>query len=253
MSLHSPTCPLQSKRPPRRGRPHLTSLTSRATFCNCPSVCILVNSSSISLPFSSIGMKKQKELFYFFNINDASTFKSKLYPNISSLITTTHQLLDVSTQPITAVNLAFSQAGLDTLGVTDPLGDSDFQNGQRQGASALGDVRGIFLPFRPLSSPERHAQPGTTNWVPAFANDAIHCVFLLASDNVDNINAELVNIQSILGSSITEMYRLQGSVRPGTEEGHERVYSPISNHHRFLDTRPTSRLRFHGWDQSTCS
>ena len=42
-------------------------------------------------------------------------------------------------------------------------------------------------------------------WDPAFAGTKIHGVLLLASDTVDNINTELTNIQSILGTSITEM------------------------------------------------
>jgi len=148
-------------------------------------------------------MKKKHELFFFFAINDAATFKSKLQSDIHGLITTTTQLLSVSTQPITAVNIAFSQVGLNALGVTDNLGDSLFASGQEVDATPLGD-------------------PGTTNWVSAFLNKGIHGVLLLASDTTDNIDAELANIQSILGSSITEVYRLAGAARPGAEEGHER-------------------------------
>ena len=62
------------------------------------------------------------------------------------------------------------------------------------------------------------------NWVPGFANSSVHGVFLLASDTVDNVNAELANIQSILGSSVLEIHSLQGNARPGAEEGHERSY-----------------------------
>jgi hypothetical protein len=44
-----------------------------------------------------------------------------------------------------------------------------------------------------------------STWNAAFAGTNIHGVFLLASDTTANIDSELVNIQSILGSSITEM------------------------------------------------
>jgi len=151
-------------------------------------------------------MKKKKELFFFFGIADVATFKSKLASEIHSLITTITQLLHVSTQPVTALNIAFSQAGLTALGATDSLGDTAFANGQFEDATPLGDQ-------------------GTTNWVEGFAGTNIHGVFLLASDTVDNVNAELSNLQMILGDSITEIHRLQGEARPGAEEDHERAYS----------------------------
>ncbi|EEB98446.1 hypothetical protein MPER_02040, partial [Moniliophthora perniciosa FA553] len=68
-----------------------------------------------------VGMKKDKELFFFFGIQDAAAFKSKLVSDIHGLVTSTTQLLDVALQPVTAVNIAFSQTGLTALGVTDDL------------------------------------------------------------------------------------------------------------------------------------
>ncbi|KAF8518409.1 fungal peroxidase [Hysterangium stoloniferum] len=149
-----------------------------------------------------IGMKKNQELFFFFSINDAATFKSILGTDIHALITTTTQLLSVSTQPTTALNIAFSQTGLTALGITDDLGDALFSAGQEADAPLLGD-------------------PSTANWVPQFLGRGIHGVLLLASDTTTNIDDELAKIQSILGSSITEVYRLAGAARPGTEQGHE--------------------------------
>ncbi|KAL0575177.1 dye-decolorizing heme-containing peroxidase [Marasmius crinis-equi] len=126
-----------------------------------------------------IGMKKDKELFFFFNITDVATFKSKLKTDIHNRITSTTQLLDVATQPITAVNIAFSQSGLNALGVTDNLQDSNFGGGQFKDARLLGD-------------------PGTGNWVPGFSGTGIHGVILLASDTQSNIDNELKSIQSAL-------------------------------------------------------
>ncbi|KAJ7904803.1 dye-decolorizing peroxidase precursor [Mycena leptocephala] len=147
------------------------------------------------------GMSKNKELFFFFSVNDAATFKTKLASDILPLITSTTEILSVNTQPVTAVNIAFSNTGLLTLGVEDDLGDTDFQAGQFSETSTIGDNPSL--------------------WDSAFAGTQIHGVFLLASDTVDNINTELANIQSILGASITEIHRLQGAARPGAEEGHE--------------------------------
>ncbi|KAJ7738214.1 fungal peroxidase [Mycena olivaceomarginata] len=149
-----------------------------------------------------IGMKKNQELFYFFSIADVADFKSKLSSDILPLITTTTQLLSVSTQPITALNIAFSSSGLNALNVTDSLGDSAFAGGQFADLSNLGD-------------------PGSTNWVPEFAGTSIHGVFLFASDTVDNIDAAVSSLESDLGDSITKVYSLQAAARPGSEAGHE--------------------------------
>jgi hypothetical protein len=65
------------------------------------------------------GMKKNKELFFFFGVNNAATFKAKLASDILPLITSTTEILSVNTQPVTAVNIAFSHTGLVTLGVTE--------------------------------------------------------------------------------------------------------------------------------------
>ncbi|THU88576.1 fungal peroxidase [Dendrothele bispora CBS 962.96] len=156
-----------------------------------------------------IGMRKVKELFFFFSIKDAATFKSKLGSDIHSLVTNTNQILPGSSNvPVTAVNVAFSNTGLLALNVTDDLLDPDFVSGQFAEASSLGDA-------------------GTSNWVPGFAGTNIHGVFLLAANDVQDIDTQLANIQQILGDSITEIYRLSGAARPGDEEGHE--------HFGFLD------------------
>ncbi|KAJ7484484.1 fungal peroxidase [Mycena latifolia] len=155
-----------------------------------------------------IGMKKNKELFYFFSISNATDFKSKLASDILPLITTTTQLLDVSTQPVTLLNIAFSQTGLTALSVTDSLGDSAFAGGQFADLKNLGD-------------------PGSTNWVPEFAGTGIHGVMLFASDTEANIDTEVSNLEAALGSSITKVYTLEAASRPGSEAGHE--------HFGFLD------------------
>ncbi|KAF7365563.1 Dye-decolorizing peroxidase [Mycena venus] len=132
------------------------------------------------------GMHKNKEFFFFFSVNDATTFKAKLSLSILPLITSTSEILSVNTQPITAVNIAFSHTGLVALGVNDDLGDPDFVAGQFSQTTFIGDNHSL--------------------WNPAFAGTNIHGVLLLASDTVDNINTELANIQSILSTSITEIF-----------------------------------------------
>ncbi|KAK0186269.1 fungal peroxidase [Armillaria mellea] len=149
-----------------------------------------------------VGMKKKKELFFFFGIQNATDFKSKLVTDIHPLITSTTQILDVTTQPLTAVNIAFSQSGLTALGITDDLGDQFYSTGQEADSAAIGD-------------------PGTGSWVQSFAGTSVHGVFLLASDTIDNVNQTLSDLLSSLGDSIGELHRVQGEARPGSEEGHE--------------------------------
>jgi hypothetical protein len=153
-------------------------------------------------------MMKNKELFFFFGISDATTFKQKLKSDILPLVTTTTQLLDMSTQPATALlNIAFSHAGLQALNVSlgdDTVGDPNvFGKGQLANVANLGD-------------------PGTTNWVQQFVGTSIHGCMLISSDTEYNINTALNNLKTKLGNSISEIYSLQGAARPDAEKGHER-------------------------------
>ncbi|KAJ6469526.1 fungal peroxidase [Mycena sanguinolenta] len=149
-----------------------------------------------------IGMRKKNELFYFFRIENAAQFKSHLKSVIAPLVTSTAHLLDISSQPTTALNIAFSQTGLHALGISDSLNDAAFAGGQLQDIANLGD-------------------PGTKNWVPQFIGTNIHAVILLASNSQSNIATTLASLKSKLGTSIAEIYSLEGAARPGSEEGHE--------------------------------
>ncbi|KAK7059641.1 fungal peroxidase [Favolaschia claudopus] len=149
-----------------------------------------------------LGMKKDKELFFFFSIADAKTFKAKLKTVVLPLVTSTDQIINRTTEPDTMLNIAFSQTGLTALNITDNLGDAPFAGGQLKDIGNLND-------------------PGTTNWVPQFVGTSIHGVILLASSSVDNVNTELATLKTKLGSSIKEVYSLEAAARPGTQQGHE--------------------------------
>ncbi|KAL0581114.1 dye-decolorizing heme-containing peroxidase [Marasmius crinis-equi] len=148
-----------------------------------------------------IGMKKRKELFYFFQINNKASFKSNL-KKIQPLITTTKQLLNTKSAPGSAMNLAFSQSGLTFLGVADDLKDDVFRAGQFADANNLGD-------------------PGTGNWIDAFKGTKVHGVILVAADTNLRLLAQLAKVKLLLGKSASEVYSLQGAARPGDQEGHE--------------------------------
>ena len=153
--------------------------------------------------FSSVGMTKSVELFFFFGISNSTTFKSRLASDIRPLITSVSRILTVDTQPITAVNLAFSGSGLSVLGIDPTTLNMDvFNTGQWADLDALGD--------------------SGAKWIPAFAGTSIHGLFILQSDTIDHVKDELSSIKSAFGDSITELYQLQGAARPGDQAGHER-------------------------------
>jgi Dyp-type peroxidase family len=169
-------------------------------------------SASVGLNLSDIqgdiliGMKKKAELFYLFTIENPAKFKSQLASGILPLLTSTQQLLNPNTT--IAVNIAFSQKGLNTLGVQEHLGDDLFAAGQFTGAEDLGDE--------------------LNKWKPAFTgNNHIHGIFLIAAGTIADVNSTLSQIQKIMDKSISEVFRVQAQVRPGDQAGHE--------HFGFLD------------------
>lgn len=149
-----------------------------------------------------VGMKKKLELFYFFHINEPKSFKKKFHTYVVPRVTSTLDLLSVSSQPVVCLNVAFSQTGLYTLGINDNLFDSPFSNGQAADANNLGD-------------------PGFKYWLNAFIGTKIHGVFLIASDDMININAMVNWLEALFGSDITKMHELQGNIRPPPYDGHE--------------------------------
>ncbi|KAJ6536896.1 hypothetical protein B0H19DRAFT_1182080 [Mycena capillaripes] len=156
-----------------------------------------------------IGMRKKKELFFFFGIENAADFKTKLKSEILPRVTSTKKLLDDDKLTI-ALNIAFSQAGLNKLDISEPdLRDTEFKNGQFSDSANLGDGA------------------DAKTWLSPFKGTSIHGVILLASDTIENIDTTLKSLKSALGSSITEIHSLQGAARPEHEEGHE--------HFGFLD------------------
>jgi hypothetical protein len=156
----------------------------------------------------SVGMKKPKELFYFFSITNPKAFKTALKNDIVPLVTSAAMLLSPpSNQPLAFLNVAFSQSGLTTLGVVESLGDPQFASGMYADATALGDVR--------------------TDYEAPFRGTSIHGVFLIGSDQTSYIDDLLSKVTGLLGSSISEKSRLSASARPGDQAGHERKPRPV--------------------------
>lgn len=150
-------------------------------------------------------MKKPAEHFYFFRITNATAFKKAMRKNVIPLITSAQTLVSPPPkQPSAFVNMAFSQSGLLALGITDNLGDSAFSNGQFADAANLQD--------------------STSTWETVFKGTSIHGVALVGSDVDTNIGRTFAPVIEAFKNCATIVYILNGRVRPGNQEGHERQY-----------------------------
>jgi hypothetical protein len=93
------------------------------------------------------------------------------------------------------------------------LADTAFLAGQKADAEALGDqgtsTGGTFEP----------------DWLPPFKQE-IHGLIIFSGDSHATVNSKLKEVLHIFGfgtskSSVTEVFRITGDVRPGKEAGHE--------------------------------
>lgn len=150
-------------------------------------------------------MNKIAESFFFFSIQNPTLFLSRLKV-FAPIVTSISQALDTSNiLPPTFANIAFSASGLRKLGISESIGDPFFDNGQFADSAALGD-------------------PSTDNWIPAFKGTDLHGLILVSGATQLDVQSELRLYQGLFGSSITEIYTLEGQARPGDQQGHERAY-----------------------------
>ncbi|GJJ09329.1 hypothetical protein Clacol_003551 [Clathrus columnatus] len=145
-------------------------------------------------------------------IVDAAGFKRQMNMVIPT-ISTVDIMLDTSTQPTATFNMALSQSGLDKLGIHDNLNDTIFSGGQFADAPNLAEL--------------------TDTWVSQFKGTSIHGVYITASDASDSLMQQNSAVQTVLGTTISVVYSIQGQARPGDQAGHE--------HFGFLDgiSQPT--------------
>ncbi|KAI0869682.1 hypothetical protein GGS24DRAFT_511698 [Hypoxylon argillaceum] len=170
------------------------------------------------------GLGKKNESFLFFRIKagQASPFREHLRSIIPLITTTTeakafHQTLSHGKKearkngkpfPLienSAVNIAFSQTGLEALGITDDIGDAGFKDGMLKDTSGLGD--------------------DLTLWDDKFKTE-IHGVIVVCANSKLVLQNSLDKIKGIFrvdrrDATIEEVTLLAGHTRPGAESGHE--------------------------------
>nr|UQK85143.1 dye decolorizing peroxidase [uncultured fungus] len=181
-----------------------------------------------------IGLPKKTQTYFLFQIitTKVKDFRTQLN-DLIPLITTATQAIEDRDKiahakrgghglvKLSGTNIGISRKGFTTLGITDKLGDTAFDEPQ----GMLG--RAQFL-----------GDPGTTNgssfspnWLPEFKND-IHGVILISGDSHETVTAQLKKVKNIFkigqpNASIEEIISICGHVRPGKEKAHE--------HFGFLD------------------
>ncbi|KAF9494758.1 dye decolorizing peroxidase [Pleurotus eryngii] len=151
-----------------------------------------------------IGMRKPKEIFFFYSIQNPRKFKSVLAKFIYPHITTTAQMVCTTcTQPSAMLNVAWTSQGLRKLGVLDDLGDPYFAMGQLNDAAALGDT------------------DPSTMWAPGLYANKTDGAFLIAARDWEPIDTLLSQMKAWLGDAIVETHSNRGAVRPGDAAGKE--------------------------------
>ncbi|KAG8683211.1 hypothetical protein FRC08_014464, partial [Ceratobasidium sp. 394] len=165
-----------------------------------------------------IGLPKKKEEFIFFVITNPVLFRLALpLLNITSTADVQRSHQDISDArkdnpgaliPLPLLNIAFSQKGLNALGIKDDIGDPAFSKGQFADAETLGDQG---------TTTDKGFDP---HWEAAFKG-RIDGVLLVAGESWTTVNLAALAALATLGLSVRVVYRLKGAVRPGEENGRE--------------------------------
>jgi deferrochelatase/peroxidase EfeB len=106
------------------------------------------------------------------------------------------------------------------LGKDDDLDDESFQRGQKAESKHLGDPR----------DPARSSEP---NWAPEF-RQTIDFVILITGETKEHLAERMQEIERIFGigtpnPSVKQVIAIQGSVRPGSEKGHEQCVLKLAD------------------------
>ncbi|KAJ9618693.1 hypothetical protein H2203_008897 [Taxawa tesnikishii (nom. ined.)] len=169
------------------------------------------------------GLAKKQETFLFFRISDhVDAFRTQL-ASFVPLITSVngakklHQnIKDAKKEAAKAgkeppllemsgINIAFSQKGLNKLGIKDDIGDDVFKQGMLADVDNLGDD---------LADWDKHFK------------EEIHVMILVAANSEQVLDQEIDKVKRIFhggqkDAGLVKVTQLAGHTRPGKEDGHE--------------------------------
>ncbi|KAK3071137.1 hypothetical protein LTR53_009180 [Teratosphaeriaceae sp. CCFEE 6253] len=168
------------------------------------------------------GLAKKNEIFLFFTINDAKAFCQKLKAAADEKTHTLHGAFardkiagnsGNGIVPVVGANIAFSFKGLQkmaTVLASLPLQTQDraFEAGMKAAAVSLND-------------PLKNGSSELVCEAPYFAPQNLHGVILVAGSDDATCQQKLQKVMSVFGSSMSEVTRVSGKVRPGENKGHE--------------------------------
>ncbi|KAG8690103.1 hypothetical protein FRC09_012136 [Ceratobasidium sp. 395] len=166
---------------------------------------LAITLTNVILPEFSIGLPKKKEEFIFFVIEKRCT-ADVLHSH--QAISDARRENPGSLIPLPLLNIAFSQQGLNALGIIDDIGDPAFSKGQLADAEGLGNqgavTDGGFDPHQ---------------WETAFKS-RIDGVLLAAGESWKTVNQVVKTALDTLRHSVRVVYKLKGAVRPKDQKGH---------------------------------
>jgi Dyp-type peroxidase family len=176
------------------------------------------------------GLPKRYQSFVFFDIVHPTQFRQKLQSIIPLITTTTQAMHDNDAidahkakgekclLKLVGTNIAFSQKGLDALGITDDLKDPLFLAGQLADASKNAQEGGLADPGV-VTGPPTHPTTDPA-WEPAF-KQTIHGCFLITGESLTTTHERSAHLDHVLGGSVKKLFTVRGRVRRGAENGHE--------------------------------
>ncbi len=179
-----------------------------------------------------IGLPKKAQAFLFFTIKDHDAFKKSFLSALLGKITTTRdvqqQMVQIAAQracgktdllPITGFNIAFTNPGVALLIGSTAGMDASFVAGAK--AQALNPQPISAVPNIGINDPQ-DGHGNLSTWKPEYLDDhAIHGIMMFTGPTQEQVLADAGDALKALGSSVAEVRREIGQVRPGLEAGHE--------------------------------
>jgi Dyp-type peroxidase family len=164
-----------------------------------------------------IGLQKKIECFLFFEIKNVIAFNDLFSRMLLGQVTPSTETLQNEAVlahhkrrhllPIVGLNIGFTAEGLRCLGVDTSAMDPAFHAGAMVRAKDLND------PTDAIGKPR--------TWKTEFVDDMIHAALLITGPSAHLVNSHADRAIATLGHSIAVIYRENGHVRPGRQDGHE--------------------------------
>ncbi|KAI5475358.1 hypothetical protein MNV49_001589 [Pseudohyphozyma bogoriensis] len=175
-----------------------------------------------------IGLQKRVQAFIFFSVTEVDAFrhilKHKIAPKVATTVTVQEAAQRIAAArsggsrvwlPLTLFNVAFTAVGVKKLlGVDDDKMQENFPGATAflagQQADAVKNLADTLKTDQTLA-----------NWKDEYLGRKIDGVLLVTAEKLSALEREINELLEIIGKSVHVVKRVNGTVRPGAEEGHE--------------------------------